>query len=70
MNDFQKLLPIMANKYDYILVPVKNIEAFEDIPLPSIAVSTFEGIITLDSKSFVVNNIRLSDEIEKCEHGE
>ena len=70
MTDFQTLLPVMANKYDYILVPVKNIEAFEDIPLPSIAVSTFEGIIALDSKSFVVNNIRLSDEIEKCEHGE
>ena len=68
MNDFQKLLPVMANKYDYILVPVKNIEAFEDIPLPSIAVSTFEGIIALDSKSFVVNGKRLSDEIEKSEN--
>ena len=70
MNDFQKLLPILANKYDYVLVPVKNIEAFEDIPLPSIAVSTFEGIIALDSQSFVVNGKRLSDEIEKDKNGE
>lgn len=63
MDDFRELLK--SDRYDYILVPVKNIEAFEDIPLPNIAVSTFEGIIALDSKNFVVNNKRLSDEIEK-----
>ena len=69
MQHLKDLLEINKDKYDYLLVPLKNVEALEDIPLPSIAISDYDGVLLLDSKRFVVNNTRLSDEIEKCEHG-
>ena len=58
-------LPDNLEQYDYMLVPVKNIEGIREIPLPSIEISTTEGILFLDSKHFkVVRETTLSEAIE------
>lgn len=70
MQPLKDLLEINKDKYDYLLVPLKNVEALEDIPLPSIAISDYGGVLLLDSKHFVVNGIKLSDEIERAKNAE
>lgn len=58
-------LPENLEQYDYMLVPVKNIEDIRDIPLPSIDIATTDGILFLDSQRFkVVRETTLSEAIE------
>ena len=58
-------LPDNLEQYDYMLVPAKNIEDIREIPLPSIEISTTDGILFLDSEHFkVVRETTLSEAIE------
>ena len=61
-------LPENLEQYDYMLVPVKNIEDIREIPLPSIDIVTTDGILFLDSQRFkVVRETTLSEAIEDTE---
>ena len=58
-------LPENLEQYDYMLVPIKNIEDIREIPLPSIDISTTDGILFLNSERFkVVRETTLSEVIE------